>query len=951
MVVLSGARALQDAKRPTRAPSPLSASRQAGMTETALAPQYDPTATESSIYARWSEAGLFQPRENAAPSYVIVIPPPNVTDILHMGHGLNNTVQDLLIRFERMRGKAVLWLPGTDHAAIATHNVIERQLAKEGKTRFDIGREAFLRLVDTYQREKGGRILEQLKALGASCDWSRTRFTLDAEYSRAVRHTFVTLYREGLIYRGHRVIHWCPRCLTALSDEEAEFSETEGKLYYIRYPLVDPAGRAAPYVVVATTRPETMLGDVAIAVHPDNAKTKWATGKRVQLPLTQIALAVVPDLAVDPEFGTGFVKVTPAHDATDFEIGQRFQFPMPTVMGPDGRMQDPGDPVGRRVPAELEGVDRTAARERVVALLRQQGLLEKIEPHHHAVRRCYRCGTLVEPRLSDQWFVKMQPLAQRALREFRRGRLSFVPERWGGVYENWLTQIRDWNISRQIWFGHRIPAWYCPDGHITVSDADVTRCGTCGKPARQDEDVLDTWFSSGLWPFATLGWPEHTEDLERFYPGNTLVTAPEIIFFWVARMVMLGYHFLDERPFETVVLTGTVRDAQHRKMSKSAGNGIDPLDVIRRFGADALRFTVMTAAPLGTDIMLDPEDLETSFAPGRNFANKLWNAGRLILPHLEAGRGGKGGNGSTASTAFTAFTAREQLELADRWILSRTQRAIQACTEALEKCRLSDAANAAYHFVWDEVADWYLEQVKPRLYGQAPGGDAARQVLAYVFETALRLLHPVMPFITEQLWSHLPETSEPLLAGAAWPAARAELLDPLAEERFGRVQALVTAVRSVRAEYGVPPSRAVRAVVQAASPAAGEAFQAERQTIERLAKVAGLTVDGAAEAAGGSSRAAGAAAASHAGAHAVLPDGSAVFVPLADAIDVRKECERLGRERERLDRQLEALAAKLANQQFIGRAPADVVERERAKERSWREQREALVKKLGELGC
>ncbi len=769
---------------------------------------------------------------------------------------------------------------------------------------------------------------DQLKALGASCDWSRTRFTMDAEYSRSVRHVFVTLYQQGLIYRGHRVIHWCPRCLTALSDEEAEFHETEGKLYYIRYPLVAAAPPAA--IIVATTRPETMLGDVAVAVHPDHKKTKWATAKRVQLPLTEISLAVVPDLAVDPEFGTGFVKVTPAHDATDFEIGQRFSLPMPLVIDPEGRMRDPGDPVGRRVPVELEGLDRMVARERVVGLLRERGLLEKIEPHHHAVRRCYRCNTLVEPRLSDQWFVRMKPLADRALEEYRRGHVTFVPDRWGAVYQHWLTQIRDWNISRQIWFGHRIPAWYCPDGHITVSQTDPSACGTCGKPARQDEDVLDTWFSSGLWPFATLGWPERTQDLQRFYPGDTLVTGPDIIFFWVARMVMLGYHFLDERPFETVVLNGIVRDPQHRKMSKSAGNGIDPLEVIGRFGADALRFTVVAAAPLGTDILLDPNDLETSFAPGRNFANKLWNAGRLILPTLPE-----------APAPLDAL-GRDSLELADRWILSRTQAAIQATTEALEKFRLSDAANAAYHFLWDEVADWYLEQVKPRLYGQAPGGDAARAVLGYVFETALRLLHPVMPFITEELWSHLPGDREPLLAGAEWPLVRSQSVDPHAEERFGRVQALVTAVRSVRAEYGVHPSRTVRAIVQPSGPAAWEAFQAEQRTIERLAKLASLTLDGAG---------AGGAGAPEPGAHAVLPDGSTVFVPLADAIDVRQECERLGREQDRLDRQLQAQAAKLANQQFVARAPADVVERERAKERSWREQRDALAAKRSSLGC
>ena len=787
------------------------------MTTTELPPQYDPSLTESSTYQRWATSGVFQPadRPGAAP-YVIVIPPPNVTDILHMGHGLNNTIQDVLIRFERMRGRSVLWLPGTDHAAIATHNVIERQLAKEGKTRFDIGRAAFLQLVEAYQREKGGLILEQLKALGASCDWTRTRFTLDDEYSRAVRHVFVSLYRQDLIYRGHRVIHWCPRCQTALSDEEAEFHEADGKLYYIRYPLVpttlaaeageaaeaaekprrppSSAASAAPAasaaVVVATTRPETMLGDVAVAVHPDAEKTKWALGKRVQLPLTQIALAVAPDAAVDPEFGTGFVKVTPAHDATDFEIGRRLHLPMPLVMDPEGRMQDPGDPVGRRVPAELVGRDRMAARERIVAMLRERGFLEKIEPHHHAVRRCYRCNTLVEPRLSDQWFVKMRPLADRALSEFRQGRLTFVPERWGGVYQHWLGEIRDWNISRQIWFGHRIPAWYCPDGHITVSETDATRCHACGKPARQDEDVLDTWFSSGLWPFATLGWPRETSDLKRFYPGHTLVTAPDIIFFWVARMVMLGYHFLGERPFETVMLTGVVQDKEGRKMSKSAGNGIDPLEVIRRFGADALRFTVIAAAPVGTDFRLDPNDLETSFAPGRNFANKLWNAARLILPHLQADttdgpdRADEIASSSSSPTTrlsslsgLSGVSSLSALELADRWILSRTQRAIQATTDALEKFRLSDAANAIYHFLWDELADWYLEQVKPRLYGQAEGGEAARVAVAYVVETALRLLHPVMPFITEQLWGRLPGNREPLLATAAWPRARPELVD------------------------------------------------------------------------------------------------------------------------------------------------------------------------------
>ncbi|MBI4421587.1 MAG: class I tRNA ligase family protein, partial [Gemmatimonadetes bacterium] len=568
------------------------------------------------------------------------------------------------------------------------------------------------------------------------------------------------------------------------------------------------------------------------------------------------------------------------------------------------------------------------------------GLLVKTEPHRHAVRRCYRCETVVEPRLSDQWFVKMKPLADRALDQYRRGRLHFVPDRWGAVYENWLSGIRDWNISRQIWFGHRVPAWYCDDGHVTVSEHEVTKCGTCDRPARQDEDVLDTWFSSGLWPFATLGWPRKTEDLARFYPGHTLVTGPDIIFFWVARMVMLGYHFLGERPFETVILTGIVRDKQGRKMSKSAGNGIDPMQVIRQFGADALRFTALAAAPIGTDLLLDPADLEASFAPGRNFANKVWNAGRFALANL-----------GDDSPATMAQIDRHQFELADRWILSRCQRTVTATTEALDRFRVSDAANELYHFVWHDLADWYLEQVKPRLSESLPGGEVARAILAYVLGTALRLLHPFMPFITEELWQYLPagvRVAEPalpppagepvpsLLAAARWPFPDPRFLDEEAEDRFARVQALVTAVRTVRAEYGVAPGRSVKAVVDPASTAALEAFNAEQRTIERLARIGSLSLEGGGDGIG---------------AHQVLPDGSSVFVALGEAIDVAKECARLGEELARLDRQIWSVEQKLKNQQFVERAPPDVVERERTKERSWREQREALAGKLRVLGC
>jgi valyl-tRNA synthetase len=912
-----------------------------------LAPQYDPTAIEAAIYQRWLESGVFAPDDHAPGSpYVIVIPPPNVTDRLHMGHGLNNTIQDALIRFQRMRGRQTLWLPGTDHAGIATQNVVERMIAREGTDRHALGRAAFVERTWQYIRETGGAILEQLKALGSSCDWTRTRFTLDEKYSAAVRFVFVSLYRDGLIYRGHRVIHWCPRCHTSLSDEEAEFEDADGKLYYIRYdfvPAASPPAAAAGAgaaeaaereggqrwrdgagVVVATTRPETLFGDVAVVHHPDDERFAGLAGQTVEIPLSGTRIPIATHPAAEREFGTGMLKITPAHDANDFDIARALDpdGEMPVIMEPDGRMADV-----ERVPPALRGADRFAARKRIVALLEANGQLVKIDPYTHAVRHCYRCHTVVEPRLSDQWFVRMQPLARPALAAYRAGRLRFVPERWGAVYERWLVELRDWNISRQLWWGHRIPAWYCTrDGcdHITVAEGAAAACEQCGAPVRQDEDVLDTWFSSWLWPFATLGWPERTPDLARFYPGHTLVTAPDIIFFWVSRMVMAGYHFLGERPFDTVFLHGFVRDTRHRKMSKSLGNGIDPLEVVRRFGADALRYTALAGSAIGSDVILDPDDLAGSFAAGRNFANKVWNIGRLVLANL-----------GDAPLRLAAVDPT-RFELADRWILSRCQRVIADTTGVLEGFRLTDAVSGVYHFVWDDFADWYLEQVKPRLYGDARGGDVARAILAYVFETVLRLLHPAMPFLTEELWSHLPGSREPLLAAARWPVLEPALLDPEAEDRFGRVQALVVAVRNIRAEYGVAPGRSVRTVVAPASLDAAEAFNAEERTIERLAKIAAL---GRGSAAGG------------VGAHAVLPDGSAVFVPLGDAIDVGRERTRLGQELERLDGQLAGVARRLGDARFVGRAPADVVDRERAKEKAWQEQRATLAEKLRALGC
>ncbi len=890
-----------------------------------LAPHYNPALIEADLYRWWTGRRLFtvEPDGRTTPPvpYVIVMPPPNVTAVLHMGHGLNNTIQDVLIRFERMRGRRALWIPGTDHAGIATQNVVERLLAQEGKTRFDLGREAFVERVWQYVADTGSTILKQLEALGASCDWSRTYFTLDRRMSRAVREAFVRLYEKGLIYRGHYIINWCPRCLTALSNEEAEKQEVEGKLWYFRYPLADGSG----HVTVATTRPETMLGDTAVAVHPEDPRYRGLVGREIRLPLADRLIPIVADPAVDPSFGTGAVKVTPAHDPTDFEIGRRHGLASVDVMTPEARMS-------LAAPERFRGLDRFDARREVVAALDALGLVERVEPHRHAVGHCYRCETVVEPRLSEQWFVRMEPLARPALAAYREGRLRFVPERRGEDYAQWMENIRDWCISRQLWWGHRIPVWYCTRpgcGRTAASRTDLETCPACGGPVRQDEDVLDTWFSSWLVPFSSLGWPRRTRDLAAFYPGDTLVTAPEILFFWVARMVMAGCEFMGEIPFSTVYLHGTVRDTQHRKMSKSLGNGIDPLDVVRLYGADALRYTIVAGAAVGTDLILDPDDVETSFAPGRNFANKLWNAGRFILSNLDGvPRPLAGAPGAVK---------RSELTLADRWIIARCDATVAEVTEALERYRLNEAAAAAYRFLWSDLADWYIEQIKPRLYGEQPGGDVARAVAAQTFDVALRLLHPVMPFITEALWKRYPgRPADASISISPWPRPDPRARDPEALRRFGLVQELVGAIRQIRAEYGVAPGRTVRAAVSNLGPEAGPAFEAERGTILRLAKVSELTVGETGERAGG---------------HAVLSDGTAVFVPLGDAIDLERECSRLGSEVDRLSRMIRSQEQKLADEQFTAKAPAAVVERERRKLETWREQAGVLAQKRELLGC
>src|SRR2546427_10167868 len=876
---------------------------------------YDPRPVEPVIYKRWLDAGVFQPRPDGDP-YVIVIPPPNVTDVLHVGHALNNVIQDVLIRFERMRGRAAEWLPGTDHAGIATQNVIEKRLAAEGKTRFDLGREAFVERTWEYVRKTGSTIIEQLKIIGCSCDWSRQRFTFDPEYVAAVREVFVRLWDEKLIYRGHRVIHWCPHCLTALSDEEAEHHETQGNLYHIKYPLEDGSGA----VTVATTRPETMFGDIGLVFNPKDSRYKALKGKQVKIPLSGVMIPIATDDAVDQAFGTGMLKVTPAHDANDFDIANRTwpKEDKPLIMTEDARMEK-----SPRVPADLQGLDRFEARKRIVKQLEREGLLVKSEPHPHSVRRCYRCDTVVEPRLSDQWFVKMQPLAEPVLAEYRKGSFAILPERWRATFENWMENIRDWNISRQLWWGHRIPVFTCANGHQWADRQDPTQCPTCGAAVEQDPDVLDTWFSSWLWPFATFGWPHDTPDLRRFYPGHTLVTGPDILFFWVARMLMSGYHFMGKKPFSTVFLHGIVRDTKHRKMSKSLGNGIDPLVVVEKFGADALRWTCIANTALGQDLILDPDDLETTFAPGRNFANKLWNIGQFVLTQLPK-----------TVPAIDAVD-RRSLTLADRWILSRAQATIREATASLAQFRLDEAAKRCFEFAWNELADWYVEAVKPRMTG--PQALTPQAVLAYSLDLSLRLLHPLVPFITEELWQKLPgrKTNE-LLATAQWAAPRPELEDPRADQEFARVKTVIEQIRSIRAEYRVSPKTKLRATIVARGNDRAAAFDGERDTIVRLAQLESLTLDGAPQGVG---------------AHAVFGDGSEVVVALEGTIDVQQECRRLSDELGRLDLQLKGLAARLTNESVVSRAPRDVVAKARENEKAWRDQRDVLAGKLKSLGC
>ena len=909
-----------------------------------LAPRLDPRAIEPARYRKWQEGGYFHVpadlvlKEGLSP-YVIVIPPPNVTAALHMGHGLNNTIQDVLVRWRRMQGRASLWVPGTDHAGIATQNVVERRLAAEGSTKEDLGRERFVEAIWDFVDETGSRIIDQLKSLGASCDWERTRFTLDETLSRAVREVFVHLYEKDLIYRGEYIINWCPRCHTALSNEEAEGRDSQGKLWHIRYPVDDSYAEAARasadagadavgrlddgrwYLTVSTTRPETMLGDTGVAVNPEDTRYVSLVGSSIELPFTGRMIPLVTDAHVDPDFGSGMVKVTPAHDPNDFEIANRTGLDVVDVMTDDGRMSE-------NVPTEFQGMDRFDARAAVLDALAEQGLLAGEEEHTHTIPHCYRCDTVVEPRLSLQWFVKMKPLAEPALKASREGTVTFTPGHWQGVYEHWIENIRDWCISRQLWWGHRIPVWYCGCGEQIVAREDPAECSVCGSSElEQDPDVLDTWFSSQLWPFSVFGWPDETPDVEAFYPGNTMVTAPEILFFWVARMIMMGYEFFGEPPFTEVYLHGTVRDMQGRKMSKSLGNGIDPLEVVNAYGADAMRFTIISQAAVGTDINLDHEDVEATFSNGRNFSNKIWNAGRFALLSL--------GN----NPVYPLNEVKPDLALEDRWILARLGHATQAATRNLERYRLHEVAEGLYHFFWGELCDWYLELVKDRLNldTNPKSREAARSTLVTVLDESLRLLHPIVPFVTAEIWSLLPwpegsDRPEDLII-APWPDSGSSREDPMAENQMEALRELIAEVRRLRKEYGIPEGQRIGIHIWGGGTDLTDTVMSQSSALERLARVDRVVPEPGAGV----------------GANAVLDRGGELFIPLEGVIDLDHERMRLRGEIERLRTQAALTANKLENQNFVAKAPEEVVTKERDKLSRFQERSAKLEEKLDAL--
>jgi valyl-tRNA synthetase len=865
---------------------------------------YEPHEVEKRWYRFWEEQRLFAAAEDSArPAYAIVIPPPNVTGVLHMGHALNVTLQDILCRYRRLMGDNVLWMPGTDHAGIATQNVVEKKLAAEGRNRHQLGREKFIEAVWQWREQYGSAIINQLKRLGASCDWDRERFTMDEGLSLAVRKVFVTLYEQGLIYRGSYIINWCHRCHTALADLEVEHEEIDGHLYHIRYPLAGAKGA----LVVATTRPETMLGDTAVAVNPEDPRYADLPARAVTLPLMNREIPIISDDYVDTAFGTGALKVTPAHDPNDFEIGRRHNLPSVKVIDDDGRMSDEA---GR-----FKGLDRFTCREEVVKALKAEGLLEKIEPIRHSVGHCYRCKEVVEPNLSLQWFVRAKPLAEKAMAAVRDGRTRIVPEIWTQTYFDWLENIRDWCISRQIWWGHQIPAWTCRDCEgVVVAMTAPQQCPACGSPALdQETDVLDTWFSSALWPFSTMGWPEQTPLLKTFYPTAVLVTGFDILFFWVARMMMMGLQFMEDVPFRDVYVHALVRDEEGKKMSKSKGNVIDPLTVIEQYGTDAFRFTLAAFAAQGRDVKMS----EKRVAGYRNFVNKLWNATRFALMHLDRG--------------FPEITAANR-SLPDRWILSRLSRVRTGVREALDGYHFNDAASALYQFVWHEFCDWYLEAVKPILYGHE-GEErqaATLSVLWNVMRETLLLLHPFVPFVTEEIWHRLPGTEGSIMQASLDDGAAGQriLPDPEAEARMERVVGVITAIRTIRGEMNIQPGMALAAAVQSESADVRATLKAHQGLVATLARLKTLEVSQPGER-------------PKTAATAIVPEAT-VFVSLEGIIDFAAEKARLEKEIQKVIKELNAVSRKLTNEDFLSKAPADVVEKVRG-------QHAELVEKEGKL--
>ncbi|HLH30751.1 MAG TPA: valine--tRNA ligase [Terriglobia bacterium] len=867
---------------------------------------YNPQEVEGRWYQWWESKGFFRAdAKSRKPAFVMMMPPPNVTGSLHMGHMLNHTVHDVIARRKRMQGFNTLWLPGMDHAGIATQNVVERELRKEGLSRHDLGREEFVKRVWEWKEQYGGIILKQIRRIGSSCDWSRERFTLDEGLSRAVREVFVQLYEQGLIYRGKRLINWCPRCHTALSDLETVYEPVDSKLYYIKYPL---KGSPNAFVEVATTRPETMLGDTAVAINPKDARYAQYKGQSVMLPLMNREIPFIEDGLVDPAFGTGVVKVTPAHDPADFDMGQRHGLAQISVIDGNAKITADGGP--------YQGLDRAEARKRVLEDLEAQGLLVRTEALKNNVGHCQRCHTVVEPLLSEQWFVKIQPLADPAIEAVEQGRTEFVPANWSNTYFQWMRNIRDWCISRQLWWGHRIPAWYCEDcGQMIVSRTDIDHCPKCSSgKVRQDQDVLDTWFSSGLWPFSTLGWPDQTDDLKVFYPTTLLVTAYDIIFFWVARMMMFGIKFMKDVPFKAVYITGIVRDAERQKMSKSKGNVVDPLEIIDRFGTDAVRFALARMGAPGTDIAVSDELLDSY----RAFATKIWNAARFIFRHVD----------ESDRLPSLAELKQSDLSLVDRWILSRLTRAAENVNRSVEQYNLHEGARHVYSFFWHEFCDWYLEMIKLH-------PERSKPTLLYVFESALRLLHPFMPFITEELWQNVPHRGESIML-AAYPEFDAELVDETAETQAGLIQEVVAKVRNIRAEMNVDAKQTVQVRVATTDPEMMRLLADARDYIFKLAQVSQVEVVPALSEDKLSARA--------------VAAGLALEVPLAGLIDVGAERARLTKELEKAQREITSLERKLSQASFVERAPKEVVEENRRRLADYQDQAAKLSEGLKRLG-